>query len=361
MVRLKRKFPILLAGLLAALVLAAPIVSAASETTGSRGLRPAQLGVVINIRDPASVRLGRIYAQRRGIPDINVIELDFAPGEPELHPGEFAVLKRRLDAELPAAVEALALVWTVPYRVGCMSVTSAFAFGFDRAYCASGCRHTRSNPYAGSASAKPYTDFGIRPAMLLAASSEAEGLRLVERGIAADATRPTGTVYLVETEDKARSRRAPLFIRTAARFRDLVDVKIMRADGLRNRDDVLVYQTGAVHVPDLFTNGFVPGALADHLTSTGGRLTGGSQMSALRWLEAGATASYGTVVEPCNFIEKFPHPEWLLAAYLAGDSAIEAYWKSVLMPGQGVFIGEPLARPYAPAVPAIETRGLAQP
>jgi hypothetical protein len=25
---------------------------------------------------------------------------------------------------------------------------------------------------------------------------------------------------------------------------------------------------------------------------------------------------------------------------------IEAYWKSVLMPGQGVFIGEPLARPY---------------
>jgi xylose isomerase len=34
--------------------------------------------------------------------------------------------------------------------------------------------------------------------------------------------------------------------------------------------------------------------------------------------------------------------------YLSGDTAIEAYWKSVVWPGQGVFIGEPLARPYAP-------------
>jgi threonine synthase len=29
-------------------------------------------------------------------------------------------------------------------------------------------------------------------------------------------------------------------------------------------------------------------------------------MSALRWLEAGASGSYGTVVEPCNHPAKFP-------------------------------------------------------
>jgi hypothetical protein len=29
-------------------------------------------------------------------------------------------------------------------------------------------------------------------------------------------------------------------------------------------------------------------------------------MSALRWLEAGVTASYGTVTEPCASAEKFP-------------------------------------------------------
>jgi len=32
---------------------------------------------------------------------------------------------------------------------------------------------------------------------------------------------------------------------------------------------------------------------------------------------------------------------------LRGESLIEAYWKSVKMPGQGIFVGEPLVRPYA--------------
>jgi hypothetical protein len=32
--------------------------------------------------------------------------------------------------------------------------------------------------------------------------------------------------------------------------------------------------------------------------------------------------------------------------YLAGETLIESYWKSVAMPGQGLFIGEPLAAPY---------------
>jgi hypothetical protein len=82
-------------------------------------------------------------------------------------------------------------------------------------------------------------------------------------------------------------------------------------------------------------------------------------MSSLRWLEAGATASYGTVSEPCNHWQKFPNPTVLLKHYVQGNSAIEAYWKPA-WPGreeksglQGAsrrsdsFIGEPLAaRPY---------------
>jgi hypothetical protein len=35
-----------------------------------------------------------------------------------------------------------------------------------------------------------------------------------------------------------------------------------------------------------------------------------------------------------------------MARYLAGESLVEAYWKSVAMPGQGVFVGDPLARPF---------------
>ena len=55
---------------------------------------------------------------------------------------------------------------------------------------------------------------------------------------------------------------------------------------------------------------------------------------------------YGTVVEPCNLPQKFPYPPVAIGRYLQGETLIEAYWKSVLMPGQGIFIGEPLAAPF---------------
>jgi len=69
-------------------------------------------------------------------------------------------------------------------------------------------------------------------------------------------------------------------------------------------------------------------------------------MPATKWLEAGATGSYGTVSEPCNYWQKFPNPQVLLSHYLAGETLVESYWKSVKWPTQGLFIGEPLAAPY---------------
>jgi uncharacterized protein (TIGR03790 family) len=110
----------------------------------------------------------------------------------------------------------------------------------------------------------------------------------------------------------------------------------------------MFYFIGAASVAGLDSNHFLPGAVGDHLTSYGGALTDGSQMSALRWLEAGATGSYGTVVEPCNLTAKFPNTGLMMRHYLAGETLVEAYWKSVAMPGQGLFIGEPLATPFRP-------------
>ena len=36
-----------------------------------------------------------------------------------------------VQANIPAHVQAFALAWTRPYRVGCISITSAFATGYD--------------------------------------------------------------------------------------------------------------------------------------------------------------------------------------------------------------------------------------
>ena len=114
---------------------------------------------------------------------------------------------------------------------------------------------------------------------------------------------------------------------------------------------VLLYQTGLAHVAGLDAVEWLPGALADHLTSHGGQLDRqgetGAQMTALAWLESGATASFGTVSEPCNHLQKFPHPQRLLMSYLQGVTALEAYWHSVAWPAQGLMVGEPLAAPFA--------------
>ena len=105
--------------------------------------------------------------------------------------------------------------------------------------------------------------------------------------------------------------------------------------------------TGVARVASMAGNRFVDGAIADHLTSFGGvLLPGGGQTTALEWLEAGATGSYGTSSEPCNYRAKFPEVGVVMAHYLGGETLVEAYWKSVLMPGQGVFVGDPLARPF---------------
>ncbi|MGE3771675.1 MAG: TIGR03790 family protein [Gammaproteobacteria bacterium] len=319
------------------------LVPAAAHALGAR-----ELGVVVNTDDPQSIAVGVYYAEQRRIPPGNVVELALGAPRETLDPASFERAKRQLDEQLPPAVQALALTWTYPFRVGCMSVTSAFAFGYAPRYCAEGCKATAPNPYYDAASTRPWDDFRMRPAMLLAASSFANAEQLIDRGRRSDRTgaRTPGRAYLVVTPERARSTRAPAFPAIRAALGDRLPIELVQAAGIRDRYDVRFYFTGIARVPWLETLGFLPGALADHLTSTGGVLNGEHQMSVLRWLEAGATASYGTVVEPCNFPQKFPNPAIAMRRYLDGETAIEAYWKSVAWPGQGLFVGEPLARPF---------------
>ncbi len=324
-------------GLLFMWAVTAPIPAAA--------LGPDQLAVIVNTADPHSVEVGEYYARRRRIPRANVIPITLPAGREEISRRDFEAGKAQLDARVPPTVQALALAWTSPFRVECLSITTAFAFGFEAAFCAQGCRPTRPSPYFDSPSTAPWSELGLRPAMLLAGRTVAEAKTMIDRGVVSDSTFPTGTAYLLSTTDRARNARAAGYAQVEApgpRLR----VERIDADELRDRSDVLFYFTGRAAVSGLETLRFRPGAIADHLTSTGGVLTGHDQMSALRWLEAGATASYGTVVEPCNFRSKFPQPAVVISRYTRGETLLEAYWKSVASPGQGVFVGEPLAAPF---------------
>jgi uncharacterized protein (TIGR03790 family) len=326
------------------LIAAMPLVQA-SQT---RGISAATLGVIVNLNDPQSVAVANYYQRRRGIPAANVIRVRFRADADTLEESEFRVMEAAVNQQTSASIQAYALTWMKPYRVDCMSITTAIAMGFSRDFCSDGCKPTRVSHYYDSDTNLPMVDFALRPTMMLAAVDVARARKLIDRGVASDGTAPKGTAYLVNTGDAARNVRSPRYALAQAVMGDAISIKRIDGASLSNATDVMFYFTGAVQVPDINTNHYLPGAVADHLTSTGGGLLDTDQMSSLRWLEAGATGSYGTVVEPCNFTAKFPDPVVMMKHYLTGETLIEAYWKSVAMPGSGLFIGEPLARPYGP-------------
>ncbi len=310
------------------------------------GLRARDIAVVVNDSDPASVELGRYYAARRGVAADHVIHVRI-PYTGVMSFGEWQRVQAVLDAKVGPDVQAYAIAWTLPYRVECMSVTAAFALGFDPAsYCAEGCQTTKMSPYFNTRGNAPFTDYKIRPAMLLAGKNVESAKRLVDRGLRSDETWPEGKAYLLNTTDRGRNVRAETFARVQSAIGPAYPIEQIDGDALEGKGDVMFHFTGWAVVANIASNHFLDGAIADHLTSWGGVLSGGQQTIALEWLEAGATGSYGAVIEPCNYRQKFPDIGVAMAHYLAGESLVEAYWKSVLMPGQGVFIGDPLARPF---------------
>lgn len=116
--------------------------------------------------------------------------------------------------------------------------------------------------------------------------------------------------------------RATAFSRTQQNLSAKIPVAVLHAAGVRDNYDVVFYFTSVRNVPFLNSDGFVPGSIADHLTSLGRKL-------------------------PKSRDEKFPPAEIISKHYLTEKTHMEAYRESVNWPEQGIFVGEPLAKPYA--------------
>lgn len=318
-----------------------------------------QLAVVVNDADPQSVNVGNYYAAKHGIASANVIHVSFPAGNDSIPEADFNVLKTRIDAQADPGIQAYAITWSRPWKVGAgMSITSALALGYNARYVASSvCNTTAPVSYYDSASVRPWTDHGLRPAMVVGGATTDYARAVVDRGVLARQNFPGGNGWFFRTTDSARSVRYTDFRNTATSWNRADALRMSYVDNasgsglnyLENTSGVLFYLTGLANVPAIATNRYVPGAVTDHMTSYGGALFGGGQMSVLRWLEAGATASYGTVVEPCNYTQKFPAASILVRHYFGGSTVLEAYWKSVNQPGEGIFVGDPLARPFGTA------------
>jgi len=334
-------------------------------TLPASGLAAADLAVVVAEGDAVSEAAGAAYLTARGVPAANLIKVKVNTGSQNLTVADFALLKADIDAKLPAGIQAVLLAWGAPSRVNgscSMSITSAMTLGFDARWCSgtpvsstNNCQPTAASPLYDSETRRPQVDLQLRPTMMLSTTTLAAAQTLINRGVAADASFPPGEGWLVRTTDSARSVRWPDFEPLPAAWGSALKLNYVdnsagaaSDNSLSGKTGVLFYLTGLTQVANLSTLQFRPGALADALTSVGGALPngGGSQMPITAWLDAGVTATYGTVSEPCNFPEKFSRASVLIDHYWRGATAIEAYWKAVQWPGQGLFIGEPLAQPF---------------
>jgi uncharacterized protein (TIGR03790 family) len=252
------------------------------------------VGVLVNPDDPQSVAVAKHYVAARKIPASHVYEVKLPLGA-SVTAEQFDAAKKTLDAAVDPAVQAWAITWTQPYAVGCMSLTSAFALGFDAKYCntsGQACGPTAPSPYFDSPSSAPFYDHGLRPAMALVGKDAASAIALIDRGVAADGTFPSGDGYLLRTTDVARSVRWPDFMATTNLWDHPDGLELTYLDNasgagkdyLENTKDILFYFTGLADVPAIETNTYRPGAVADHLTSFGGQVPTSGQMSIAKWL-----------------------------------------------------------------------------
>lgn len=319
-------------------------------------LKPEDVAVVYSMGDARSEEVARYYVQARQVPLENLIGVELPKhGKEVLTVAEFESLKGQLDAKL-GRQQVLLLVWRTPFAVQCNSLTSALTLGLDLEQCKNSCAPGRDNPYFNSASLRPLADHQLRLSMLLPVTTVESAKALIDRGILSEFSLNEANAFFLKTRDPARSKpREPFFPPDGITIKSKKLVcHTLNIEALERESAVMFYFTGQKRVAGLASNSYLPGAIADHLTSTGGILRDAQdQMPVTQWLEAGVTGSYGSVSEPCNYWQKFPNPQVVMSHYLAGETLIEAYWKSVKWPMQGIFVGEPLAKPYARSVPML--------
>ena len=354
-----------------ALILLLPVAAQA-------GGGPLNTLVVVNATSRDSRALGAYYAEKHGLPPTHVCSIKTDPRSPSISLTFFEreirtpILAHIANHRLEGQIHFIVLCMDIPSRVENFNgITSALYYGYkppipDAPQC-----HLASNSvnqYYGAEMAYTSTAGWNKtnapiPFLLTAADLET-AKQVVDRGVASFAAFPDGAFCLYGSGDSARNirhRTYPIVARHFALFgkEGLVDANAAASPAPTR--PVLGYVNGLAYLPSNLVDAvFAPGAIADHLTSCAGMIPDPcmGQSSVWDWMRLGATASYGTVSEPCAFDVKFPDP-MIAFWYARGFTAGEALAMSVRNPYQGLWVGDPLAAPFA-APPSVQIQSPAR-
>jgi hypothetical protein len=340
-------------------------------------LGPHEVLLLVNEASTESVSIGSAYARDRGIPPTNVVPLNI-PLEEGHAPVAIATgaFERLIWTPATNAVVARGIQHVVawvfstefPVRVECDPAVSVQGLVFTRNRMPPA-DLVRNGRYESPLFSGPLNEKGAGnrpqtldtmadwlgggapvPSMSLGytgrrGNTAAEVRRCLDRGRQAFATAPTGTVYFV-TNDDVRSKCRDWQFPGAARELRSLGVRAAVTGSFPVRCSSLAgLMVGAAEVDCGQGNTFVPGAIAEHLTSLAAAFDQEPQTKVSAWISAGACASAGTVTEPMSIWTKFPEAR-LFVYYASGCTAIESFYQSVRSPLQLMVLGDPLACPW---------------
>ena len=324
--------------------------------TGSAGGSGLNVVVVVNQNSSNSVALGNYYCERRNVPPDNVLRINWSGANTSWTTND---LQTVLLNPLLAMLAVRQLTNQIDYVVLCMDIpfqtsntngfidgtTSALFYGFRTDY------QSQLNSYAASElvfrNATPVGAPGYSfLATMITSATLAQAKQIVDQGAASDGTFPRQPVLLAKSSDQVRNVRYIGFDNVLFNAALAGNYTVLRTnmDSPLGLSNLFGFQSGLYQFT-ISPNTFIPGAMADSLTSYGGVIFGyNDQTTLLAFTGAGASGSYGCVTEPGAITDKFPQPQNYFYQS-RGFSLAECYYQSLNMPYEGLIVGEPLAAP----------------
>lgn len=353
--------------------------------SSAHALGPQEVAILVNADSEASRSVAKAYVKLRKIPYSNLIPLHFPPLENpnSLTPDQFTdyiwnpankIIKQRgLDDHI------LAWVYSVdtPIRVLTdppISIHGATFFRNDFSALTQVTNGTYLSPLFAGPSRPGDRSYNSQTLNVLRdtlggdmpltamslgyvgtrGNSMGDVTKTLQSGFESDGTRPTGTVYFITSSDIRSTCRSWQFESVQKELARL-GVGAVVSDQFPPAGTAIgvmmgeaVVQTDQAH--------FLPGAMAEHLTSAAAIFESPDQTKLTAWLDAGAVASAGTVTEPLSMWMKFPHARFFVH-YASGCTILESFYQSVRSPAQLFMVGDPLAQPWKP-VASVRVAGM---
>ena len=342
------------------------------------GLGPHEILVLANADSEDSVEVARQFMQARHVPEVNLVRLSMPKALGQASAGLKPEAFTRLIWQ-PACRQArergiddhiLAWVYSVdfPVRITTQPEMSIQGLTFLRNRLPDP-REVEKGTYASPLFAGPRNAVGrahesqtfdvlhrwLRdemplPSMMLGVTGKrgntmAAVLECLQRGVAADGTKPKATVFLGKSPNvRSTCREWQYGVARRDLFQLGVRTEVVRKLP-RQATDIIGILMGAENVSPP-RRGYLPGCVAEHLTSASAVFHSDHQTKLTVWIEAGATASAGAVTEPYANWKKFPCAH-VFVHYATGCSIMESFFQAIRCPLQILLVGEPLAAPWA--------------